>query len=416
MKKSGMSALASVVVMAASIAMINAGQRVVAAGPTDLGILIDAQVAGDLDQFLSSRASTDFGGVVVDEVARTVTVWAAPGGSIDAATRQLISIIQSVSDFEVTANIREVGLAADLRVMLLRDPHTYDRMARLSSKLVAAHSEIVEFYTDYSNHTLHVGVDRAADLGAHSRIKSTAGAEPIALFDAERGEKDTRSNDGRPHYAGSRIVKSTGALCTSDFRILRAGSYGMLTAGHCGGVAPGTGIGSTWKNGTGTSLFGTMNGWNNGNCSNPSLAACHDDAYLGSLASPNYAANMYDDGPSGGFSRYVSGSKTPTAFVDGIYISGATTGTTGPYVLDTSSPICRSLGGQWNCGLMELFSNVVPSGSGASGGDSGGALFTYTAGSDVKAVGIHIGTDGGGHWYYTPLSTALLDFGASLGT
>jgi hypothetical protein len=381
---------------------------------------VDEQVAGDLDLALSRLAPDSFGGVLVDYKLRTVTVYASVRLGKDDVRRMMMGLVARVDSFERVGNIRVGGLVADMSVVVNFQDRTYADYSAQAIELTRKYSDITQYYTDYASRELRVGVVASASAKVRGDIEASDVTKRVKTF-VVYGEDHTvaRQNDGPPHFAGSRFRSPGGNTCTTAFAVTntKSGARGMLTAGHCS-VSSDLNSGS-WT-GPGGSDFGVMRGRNNGGCQTDT-APCHDDSYVNGST---YNSYMYDGGPTSNTALLVNGAMTPQFLSTNVYVSGAQTsanggqGRYGPFQTVIQAPKCKQIndGGvlTWYCGLMEMDAIVTPTAF-PVGGDSGGAVYTYAVSpfnSPVRAVGIL--TAVGGVISYTPISTALADFGLSL--
>ncbi|NUP53866.1 MAG: hypothetical protein HOW97_42085 [Catenulispora sp.] len=209
-------------------------------------------IAGALDDLGRGRFAADYGDVVMDPVADTVTLYATSNAGAAALIKQAELDHPEID----TVRIR-VKLAAYSKTQLHA---ARDRLAAQSGSL-PYHLVSVAVAVDGSG--LEVGVDNpdaaknAASPAAATTDAATGNAPaadpasiagvPVVISQGSAMTGQTRYADSSPYYAGG-LITSGGWDCTTGIPVANnsGGGYAIITASHCAHT------GAVISNGAGT--------------------------------------------------------------------------------------------------------------------------------------------------------------------
>jgi hypothetical protein len=222
------------------------------------------------------------------------------------------------------------------------------------------------FYYDPRRDAMVVGTDAAADVVA-PLLRTYPGK---IVYQNAPTRRDSRLNDGPPHWGGSSI-NDTGSTpdCSSAFSVQNSvGTRFMVTAAHC--FELGTAVKSTGGGGS----FGTV--------VSRGPFPVWDQELLGGAS---YGSYIYTGG-SAGVGTHVGSASDPVVGFTGYCRSGQTTfEQCGSTVTSLSGSFCDASG----C----TPSLIVYTGGGTSAGGDSGAPY-YLPGTNVAIRGMHIARSG----------------------
>lgn len=194
-------------------------------------------IAGALDDLGRGRFAADYGDVVMDPVADTVTLYATSNAGATALVKQAELDHPEID----TARIR-VKLAAYSKTQLHA---ARDRLAAQSGTLPY---RLVSVAVAVDGSGLEVGVDNpAAAKGAASPAVAANGVTspaatdpasiagvPVVVSQGSAMTGQTRYADSSPYYAGG-LITSGGWDCTTGIPVANnsGGGYAIITASHC---------------------------------------------------------------------------------------------------------------------------------------------------------------------------------------
>jgi hypothetical protein len=243
--------------------------------------------AGALDDLGRGSRSADYGDVVIDPVADTVTLYAtSPAGAA-----ALIADAKGNHPDVDTGLIRVQNAAySKARLHSARD--------RLAASRASLPYQIVSIAVAVDGSGLEVGVDNPASAaaaapsvaGAVGKDPASIAGVPVVVSQGQGMLGQSRYADVAPYYAGGYIT-SGGWSCTTGIPVANnsGGGYAIITASHCAHT------GATIYNGGGTKE-GTVSTYNEG----------WDAAKYPVTSSGAYE---FDSGPSAYDPRPLSGTK-----------------------------------------------------------------------------------------------------------
>lgn len=218
-------------------------------------------------------------------------------------------------------------------------------------------------------------VDVQAPLPAAVQSAVTALATvPVSFVTAPQVDASTRQVDTAPFWGGDRIVGSNGESCSGGFAAHSpSGHTYLITAAHCGAV------GTTWTNGNGSALVGTL--------AYTDLIyerGAYDASIIDTNPNGGSAGDVYDGAwnDSTGFHKRVTGTMTEVA---GNYVcmSGSFSGVVcNAKVVATGQPSSCDSGYACFKDFVEQQGHLPLAGN----GDSGGPVFGLDANSQDLAA------------------------------
>ncbi|MDG6107076.1 alpha-lytic protease prodomain-containing protein [Dactylosporangium aurantiacum] len=375
-----MRSLSKQLLVAAVIGAVGAAVAAVPAEAAPPALVVDQARADELVSVAGTDQAT-FGGVSVDAARGTLTVRYAPG-RLTAARARVGSV----------ATARQGG--PGLRVALVPVRHSLAELDAVRRRVAAdpdrwqvGGAALAEWYVDVTGNRVAVGVTRLSpQLVAAARAEF---GDQVALHEAARATRASRTADWRPWAAGIRIAAG-GIACTAGFFVEVPGtpaSRKMVTSGHCfanGAVVTNNGV-----------SIGTVSGRtvaNNGK----------DLEYVTGTFTPwTYKGPSSSD--YGDFIRGTKASVVGQAFCT----NGAFGGEVCAGTVDATNLCVLMTDGVTTCSLDRLVSNgpVI-----TRLGDSGGNVFTYDA-AGLKIGGMIVAMSAAGTTTYFHPAAAVVPMG-----
>lgn len=311
------------------------------------------------------------------------------GSTVDHNTQTLVTVVTPERRDQAAALQRRIagalpaGLAANaVRATVIVGCHSGTRIAAAADLLYArawhpdAARATFSFSVDASDSRLHVSFDPGSVAAADA---ARAALGDVAVITVDGASRTGRLDDGEPHYGGAGIRAGSGGIstntCTSTFAVRRNsdGQRGGLTAGHC--FANGQQIYSStkyWGNAWGERSYPTYD-------------------MMGVASSGETYDNQIHVDPCCPSTRNVTSKRNPVVN-DSVCLSGMVTrAVCGLVVSDLYASLCDADG--CTTGLMQArrASDVT-----VRGGDSGGPVYLRSGTSNAVALGMIIGSSGGG--------------------